>query len=121
MPDSPKAIGEKIAKITDAWERLRPAKVFAKLTLAEFKAAVQPSVDTRKTISGLELDMTAALDLRDKADVVSAKVLQDVVKSVVGDTDEGEDGELYEAMGYVRKSERKSGLTRAKKTPPTPK
>ena len=34
---------------------------------------------------------------------------------------ESEDGELYEAMSYVRKSERKSGLTRAKKTPLPPK
>ena len=34
---------------------------------------------------------------------------------------EGEDGELYEAMGYVRKSERKSGLTKKKPvTPPPP-
>ena len=37
-----------------------------------------------------------------------------VVKSVVADEAEGDDGELYEAMGYVRKSEARSGLTRRK-------
>ena len=39
----------------------------------------------------------------------------------IGASGECEDGELFEAMGYVRKRERKSGLTRAKKTPPPPK
>lgn len=29
------------------------------------------------------------------------------------------DNALYEAMGYRRKSERKSGLTRKRNTPPT--
>ena len=118
MPDAPKAIGDKIAKFTAAWERLRLTKSFAKMTFDEFKAKVKPSVDARKAIGQLEIDMTAALDVRDKADVVSAKSLNDVVKAVVGDTDEGEDGELYEAMGYVRKSERKSGLSRGKTPPP---
>ena len=41
-----------------------------------------------------------------------------MVNGVKGDPDFGEDSDLYEAMGYVRKSERKSGLTRKKKTPP---
>ncbi|MBI3874516.1 MAG: hypothetical protein HY300_00795 [Verrucomicrobia bacterium] len=118
MPDAPKAIEEKINTITGAWERLRSTKSFAKMTLDEFEAKVKPSLDARKAIKNLETDMVAALDVRDKADVVSTKALQDVVNAVVGDTDEGEDGELYEAMGYVRKSERKSGLTRGAKTPP---
>jgi len=46
-----------------------------------------------------------------------------VVNGVLADPTEGPDSSLYEAMGYTRKSERKSGLTRGKKsagsTPPT--
>lgn len=38
--------------------------------------------------------------------------VQLVVNAVRGDPDEGEDGEFYDALGYVRKSERKSGLRR---------
>ncbi len=37
-----------------------------------------------------------------------------VVNGVKGDPAFGEDCDLYEAMGYVRKSERKSGLSRKK-------
>lgn len=43
-----------------------------------------------------------------------------VVNAVKGDPEEGEDGEFYEALGYVRKSERKSGLSRGKKPAPVP-
>ena len=35
-----------------------------------------------------------------------------------GDPNFGEDCNLYDAMGYVRKSERKTGLSRTKPTPP---
>ena len=38
-----------------------------------------------------------------------------VVNAVKGDLAEGENGELCEAMGYVRKSERKFGLHREAK------
>jgi hypothetical protein len=43
-----------------------------------------------------------------------------VVNGVRADPEEGDDSALYEAMGYTRRSERKSGLTR-KKPPTTPK
>jgi hypothetical protein len=42
------------------------------------------------------------------------EALQFVVNSVKGDPEEGSNSELYEAMGYVRKSERSSGLHRNK-------
>jgi hypothetical protein len=55
---------------------------------------------------------------RDTADVESNKQVLLVVNAVKGDPAEGEDGELYEAMGYVRKSERSTGKTN--KTKPAP-
>lgn len=36
---------------------------------------------------------------------------------VAGNADYADDSPLYGAMGFVRKSERKSGLTKKKKTP----
>ncbi len=45
--------------------------------------------------------------------------IQLVVAGVLADPNEGPDSPLYEAFGYTRKSERKSGLTR-KGTEPTP-
>jgi hypothetical protein len=77
---------------------------------------MKPSLDARTDIAGLEAETIAAIDQRERADTVSLATIQRVVNSVRGDAEEGEDGELYETMGYVRKSERGSGLTRAAKT-----
>ena len=121
MAGSPKGTEEKLAKLINAWETLRPAKGFGGMTLAEFKTAVQPSFAKRTAITQLQATLTALLDQRDDADGDSAGAMQLVVNGVKADPAEGEDGELYEAMGYVRKSERKSGLTKKKPvTPPPP-
>ena len=112
---SPGTVEKKLGDVVSAWETLRPAKSFAGLTLAQFKTAIKPSADARVAIDGLDNQLIAAQDQRDIADVESMKKLLLVVNGVKGDPDEGEDGELYEAMGYVRKSERKSGKTNKKK------
>jgi hypothetical protein len=91
------------------------------MTLAEFTVKVQPSLDARAAINTLDNQLTAAADQRDIADVESMKQVNFVVNAVKGDPTEGEDGELYEAFGYVRKSERATGKTnKTKKTPTTP-
>ena len=118
MPVAPKEMEEKIDRVTNAWETLRADKPFAAMSLTQFKNKVKGSLDARAKIAGLESQLTAALNERDDADQASNEALQFVVKAVKGDPVEGEDGELYEAMGYVRKSERRSGLSRKKPTNP---
>ena len=119
MPNSKaKENGEKIALVVKAWEDLRSTKSFAGMTLDEFKLAIKPSLDARAAIGTLENQLITANDDRDDADVVSLEKVALVVAAVKGDITEGEDSDLYEAFGYIRKSERKSGLT--KKTKPTP-
>ena len=112
---SPKEFGEKLKTVIKAWETLRPTKRFGGMSLEEFKAKVKASLDSRAAIDSLDVQLTAQIDLREKADVVSTDELTLVVNGVKSDRDEGEDGELYETMGYVRKSERKTGLTRKNK------
>ena len=114
MSYSPKDNLDRINTVTKAWETLRPTKSFAGLTLAQFKAKVKPSLDGRTNVATLEHQMTAALDERDDADNDSLEVIKLVVSAVKGDPAETAKGELYEAMGFVRESERLSGLTRKK-------
>ena len=121
MKISPKKMEAKIKEITTAWETLRPEKTFAGLTLAQFKDTVKASANTRTNIEALKDQLVAAQSLRADADALSHKTIQNVVNAVKGDTEESEDGELYEAMGYIRKSERKSGLSRGKKQTDTSK
>ncbi len=119
MPESPKAIEEKLKKVEDAWALHAPNEVFGEMTLAQFRTALQPSRDARALLDELESKMVTAASERDIADEASMEQLDAVVRAVLGNRRFGPDSTLYEAMGYVRKSERKTGLTRKKKTPPT--
>ena len=112
---SPKQNGEKLQAAVTAWETLRPTKSFGGMTLAQFKDKLKASFDTRTAIATLENQLLAEQNKRDDADSTALAALQLVVNSVKGDPEEGEDGEFYEALGYVRKSERSSGLRRGTK------
>jgi len=121
MAGSPKDYGDKIAAVLKAWQDVCPAKSFAGMTLAQFTTKVQPSLDARAQLDTLADQTIAAETDRDNADVESMKQVLLVVNAVKGDPTEGEDGEFYAAMGYVRKSDRKTGKTnKAKAKPATP-
>jgi hypothetical protein len=123
MPNNPKKIEEKIQSLLSAWQTLAPTKSFAGLTFAEFNTQVAPSLTARTTISNLESQLTEAINQRDDGDKTSLVVVQRVVNGILADPTEGPDSSLIEAAGRVRKSERKSGLTRKVSTggatPPT--
>ena len=117
MPASPTVVEQKLNEVTSAWENLAAAKNYGGMTLDEFKAQVKPSLDARKSIKDLENKISAQQNLRDDADIESLRLVALVVNGVKADPEEGEDSALYEAMGYVRKSERKSGLKRGNGKP----
>ena len=116
MKESPKANEEKYKEVEKAWQTGAPEVRFG-LTLAEFQAKVAASNAARVLIGSLEDQLRDAAVARDKADVSSMGAIQTVVKNVVANEDYGDDSALYENMGYVRKSDRNSGLTRKKKVP----
>ena len=119
MRKAPKDVAAKLTKILNAWKTLQPAMTFGGMTYDQFAAKIQPSFDHRKTIANLQLDLINAQDRRDDADKLSLKAAALVVNSVKGDPAAGDNSALYEAMGYIRKSERKTGLThKTKATPP---
>lgn len=117
--DSPAANEERYAQIEESWGTLAPSATFGKRTLAQLQAAIQPSKAARVEVARIQSELDAALIERDSADAVSLKACDETVKGVVGDPDFGDDCALYEAMGYKRKSDYVSGLTRKKKTPPS--
>ena len=117
MPLSPKYSKEKLDRIISAWTTLAPSKSFGGMTLLEFSVFVNDAMDARNTISQLEDQLKQAIAARDAADAEAWEKAQFAVAGVVADQTEGDDSALYEAMGYVRKSNRSSGLTRKKKTP----
>jgi hypothetical protein len=110
-----KTTAEKLNTIDSAWATLRPQKSFAGLTLALFREKTNASLAARAAVANLENQLIAANDRVDTADKVTNEILARVVAGVKADEAEGEDSELYEAMGYVRKSERATGLKRPRK------
>lgn len=112
----PKSTLEKLNSVIGGWETLAPDKSFGGMTLAQLKAAVKPSFDAREQLRALESQTQAKQIERDNADAESLRLVQLVVNGVIGDPEEGPDSDLYAAFGYTRKSERKTGLTRRKKT-----
>ena len=115
MPNNPKGNEQKLRTMINAWETLAPTKSFGGMTLAQFKALADPSFAARQRITDLESQTTQAINDRDAADATVLGQAQLVVAGVLADPTEGKNSSLYEAMGYVRQIERRSGLTRAKK------
>lgn len=115
MPTNPKGNIEKLERIETAWRTLAPDKSFGGMTFEEFTELVKQSHQIRQTIDNLENQLREAQSERDEKDELALSKAQLVVNGVLADPTEGADSTLYEAMGYVRKSERKSGLTRKKK------
>ena len=124
MP-TPKSNQEKMEKMLNAWRTLAPNKTFGGLTLPQFEAIVAPCQAARQKISNLEDQLTHEINERGMLDEVFLSNAQLVVNGVLADPTEGPDSSLYEAMGYTRKSERRSGLTRKANggttPPPAPK
>ena len=118
MAVSPRETEQKMERMLNAWETLAADKSFGGMTLAQFQAAAQPSRTARERIDDLEDQLKQAITDRETADEAFLAKAQLVVNGVLADPAHGDDSALYEAMGYKRKSERKSGLTRKRNDTP---
>lgn len=116
----PKENEAKLSKAISAWETLAPAKSFGGMTLVQFKDQTAPSFTARDSIATLDDQMKQAINQREAADEASLALLQRFINGVLADPTEGPNSTLIEAMGRVRQSERRSGLTRKKSGSKTP-
>ena len=111
-----KKIKERVLKILNAW--LEGAS-----TVIEFKNTKRVDFEARiaqaQAIEDEIADLRTRLSLKeDKRDDIYAQLDDDAVdirKGVEGHKDFGDDSPLYGSMGFVRKSERKTGLMRKTK------
>ena len=112
MPNSPKDNEEKLRQILNAWKTLASDKSFSGQTVEQFEAFIQPSFTARQDLDDLDDRRTHLLNTRADADEASLAKAAAIVAGVQADPAFGPDSSLFESMGYTRKSERKSGLTR---------
>lgn len=112
---NPKKNLEKLEETEVAWETNAAADLFYGTTLIQFKAKVQLSRDARALVASLEQQLTAATAERNRLDAENLGLEKNVAKAIAGDPNHGDNSALYEGTGRVRRSERRSGLTRKKK------
>ena len=111
------AIKKRAVKMDDAWKEGAASAEFMGVKQVELNGKIT-SIETKEQ----DLD-----DLRAQVKMLEEEILDDyaelddttvdVANGVRGDKTYGDDSPLYGAMGFVRKSERASGLTRKKKPP----
>src|SRR5438270_5405773 len=112
MAGSPKDNEEKLRRILNAWKTLAADKVFGGNTVEQFAAAIEPSFTTRQQLDDLDNQRTHLINSRGDADDVSLAKAAAAVAGMNADPGFGPNSSLIEACGYVRQSERKSGLHR---------
>jgi hypothetical protein len=112
MPRPTRNVTDRIELYRAAWRELAPETSFAGMTLEQFEGAVSTvsTLQSEITVIGTQLDAKKAE--KSIAERATNELLELVVNSVRGTPGFGADCALYRAFGYVRKSERKSGLTR---------
>lgn len=117
--NNPKQNEEKMRKMLKAWEDHAKDVSFGGMTLTQFQAATARPLDSRTRLKDFHDKTEAEINVRDNEDETWLPIGQMIVNAVLGHPDFGPDSPMIEAMGYVRKSERKSGLTRktSSKTP----
>ena len=103
---------KQLTMLIDVWTELRPTKTFAGMTLEQFKAAVAPSLEARARLVAAHQQAQEAIIARDNADDQATVLVDRLVAAFVAEEEDGYNGVLYAKLGYVRKADRSSGLTR---------
>lgn len=106
------AMTRKRAQFLSSWEEYAQNKSFAGMTLAEFETKSQAPFDVRKDLGDARTKVRGLILKRDKADDTLNEDLILIAHAIRADKDFGEDCPLYRSLGFVPKSERKTGRRR---------
>lgn len=115
MPKNPKDNEIKMKRVLNALKTIAPGKTFGGMTDATFEVQVNKSLAPRQRLVEIADEEIEQQTIRESEDEITLKKIELIVAGIIADPEFGSDSALYEACGYVRKSERKSGLTRKKK------
>ena len=105
-------LGRKAEDIRLVWKKQAPDTLFAGKSLADLEAGLAARQESGVTVADLALARSAAQKARDEEESRLNKLLILVTHGVRSHPDHGEDSPLYRSMGFIPKSERKSGLIR---------
>ncbi len=114
MANRNKEIKERATRINNAWKQGAATAIFKAITQPAFEAELNGAAADEQEIANMEAQLKlkkTALEERYKG---IGNTCIDVRDGVEGHADFGRDHPIVDAMGFVRTSDRKSGLTRKK-------
>jgi hypothetical protein len=117
MPVRIKQVRERVTKMNNAWKQGAPNATFKGITQSAFQAKIEAAAAKEQEIADLEAQIQMKKQERDAAYQGLNDDSIEVRDGVEGDVNFGTNHPLYEAMGFTLDTNRKSGLTRKKKTP----
>jgi hypothetical protein len=106
---TPKTARERGARFVNSWKENSPAKDWAEMTFAEFKAK-KTAIEAKE--DEIEASRAHTKSLEIERDNMNTAFMQDcdyVAADVEGDRNFGPDSALYGGFGYIRKSLKKKG------------
>ena len=112
-----KTVRGKCNVMNDAWVEGAKAVEFNGITQAAFLTDITAAAADDAEIGDLEAELKMKREVRDDKYITLNDKRSKVGLGVAGTAAYGNDSSLYGAMGFVRKSDRASGLTRKKSTP----
>jgi len=113
------AVTRKRAQFLSSWEEYAQNKSFAGMSLAEFEVKSKEPLDVRKDLADARTKVNGLILKRDKADDTHNEDLLLIAHAIRADKDLGEDSPLYRSLGFVPKSERRTGRRRRNSTAPS--
>ncbi|HEV7473431.1 MAG TPA: hypothetical protein VGN90_05225 [Pyrinomonadaceae bacterium] len=117
MPLNNKQIRERITKMSNAWEQGASTVTFMGIARDTFQANIQAAAAADQEVADIEAQLKMKRTARDeKYKQVNDESIK-VRDGVEGHADFGSNHPIYAAMGFVRPSDRKSGLTKKKTGP----
>ena len=113
----PKGDPDKAKQVLSGWKSIKPSKRFAGMTAEQFEAEIKAADTANSEVLTLENQLGAARDRCKQLWSAIGVKCQMIVASVKGDPEEGLDGDLVQAMGYKKASEKKTGGRRKAASP----
>lgn len=117
MPGYNKKIKERVTKMNNAWKQGAPTVAFKNIKQSDFQTKIENAAAIDDVIANLESQVQMKKQERDAAYKELNADSIEVRDGVEGDVNFGKNHPLYEGMGFTTDDNRKSGLTRKKKTP----
>jgi hypothetical protein len=116
MKKNPKKNEKILVRALAALRNKAPDIKFKGIGLTEFSAQTDRCFGSRRRLEDLGSATNTELAVRESEDETALAMLDDIIDGVIGHVDFGDDSVLYEELGFIRKSQRKSGLTRKRKS-----